>query len=89
MCMKMCVCMCVCMHTSLIVILHLMSIHIDFGVNLGTTKSDEPGLRGMRGATEREGRESERGSNYEDTTHIYYVQVIPKEHHHTTSHDIT
>ena len=39
-----------CALTSFIVILHLMTVHVNFGVNLGTTECDETRLRGGGGS---------------------------------------
>ena len=64
------------MPTSLIVILHFMSIHIDFGVDLGPTKRDEPRLRVMRGMT---GEWRKRViNNYVVITTCMYCQVSHK-----------
>ena len=47
-----------CALTSFIVILHLVTVHVNFGVNLGTTQCDETRLMG--GGSRAKGGRSER-----------------------------
>ena len=47
---------CMCALTSFIVILHLVTVHVNFGVNLGTTECDETRLKGRRDRRRRSDR---------------------------------